>query len=201
MISACSHFSFWSTLSKVCPKIVDSVHTQENKCLRNIYLFSHQQEKQDSVRAFSEIHVCHLSSINLIMSISLFCIWVSLICLASAWTHLSSTPVWRRGRSWPHRVGPLPRWGTAPAPRSQSSSGGRRRTQFNPHTSIHKSKQAGGLFLTPLNLYSWEKMPWAPRLVFQYILGVLSWYTTICCCWPLKLHWSGEGQVSHPGGT
>lgn len=58
------------------------------------------------------------------MSISLFCIWVSFICLASAWTHLSSTPVWRRGRSWPHRVGPLPRWGTAPAPRSQSSSGG-----------------------------------------------------------------------------
>lgn len=53
----------------MCPKIIDSIHTEENKCLRNICLFSHQQEKQDSVRAFSEIHACHLSSINLIMSL------------------------------------------------------------------------------------------------------------------------------------
>lgn len=39
-------------------------------------------------------------------------------------THLSSTPVWRRGRSWPHQEGPLPRWDTAPALHSQSSSEG-----------------------------------------------------------------------------
>lgn len=111
-------------------------------------VYFHTNKRSRTVRAFSELHTCHLSSINLIMSISLFCIRVSFICLVSTWTHLSSTPVWRRGRSWPHRVGPLPRWGTKPAPRSQSSSGGQTQNtiQSSHGSSMHKSKQAGGLF-------------------------------------------------------
>lgn len=39
------------------------------------------------------------------------------------WTHLSSTPVWRRGRSSQHLEGPLPRWDTTPRLHSRSSSG------------------------------------------------------------------------------
>ncbi len=45
------------------------------------------------------------------------------VCLCGL-THLSSTPVWHRGMSWPHPEGPLPRWDTTPALHWQSSSEG-----------------------------------------------------------------------------
>lgn len=77
------------------------------------------------------------------------------------WTHLSSTPVWRRGRSWRHLEGPLPRWDTTPALHSQSSSGGE---------DIQRNK-------TTLNLSKWAHM-----LVFRSILGVFQ-ETPFCCCW------------------
>lgn len=60
----------------------------------------------------------HLPHFVLRLSARPFCDHVA----TSVGTHLSSTPVWRRGRSWPHQEGPLPRWDTTPALHSPSSS-------------------------------------------------------------------------------
>lgn len=82
-----------------------------------------------------------------------------LLRLRSGLTHLSNTPVWRRGRSWPRQEGPLPRWDTAPAPRSPSSSEGRRpETEGYFHSARQQLCGVNVRFKSASNLYSCQKL-------------------------------------------
>ena len=87
-------------------------------------------------------------------------------------THLSSTPVLHRGRSWPHQEGPLPRWDTKPKLHSQSSS---RREDTGHNIAYQCSKQTGGYLANTFQEHIKPLLIWdtgLSMLVFSYIPGV-----------------------------